>query len=65
MERCSTLCVHTRYVDRILGEPLLVYDDILHDYVEGYEYDPDWTIVIDYVGKGGDLPNSEPAACPT
>jgi len=45
-------------VDRILGEPVLVYDETLHSYVNGYEYDPDWRIVIAYVGKGGDLPNS-------
>lgn len=45
-------------VDRILGEPLLVYDDDLHGYVEGYKYDPDWTIVVNYLAKGGDLPDS-------
>ena len=45
-------------VDRILGEPLLVYDDLLLGYVEGYEYDADWRIVMDYLGKGGDIPDS-------
>jgi hypothetical protein len=44
-------------VEKLLGEPVPVADDRLHgDF--GFEYDPDWTIVISVVGKGGELPDS-------
>jgi hypothetical protein len=45
-------------VDRILGEPVPVYDELLRDYVNGYEYDGEWKVVITYIGQGGDLPDS-------
>ena len=45
-------------VDRILGEPVSVYQKSFGGYVNGYEDDPDWTIVVFYLGKGGDLPAS-------
>jgi hypothetical protein len=44
-------------VEKLLGEPVPMLDDRLHGEF-GFEYDPDWTIVIDVVGKGGDLPDS-------
>jgi hypothetical protein len=43
-------------VDRILGQPVSVYQKSLGEYVNGYEDDPDWTIVVTYLGKGGDVP---------
>src|SRR2546425_12452683 len=45
-------------VDRLLGKPVLVYDDMLRANVSGYDCDPDWRIVVSYIAKGGDLPDS-------
>ena len=45
-------------VERLLGEPVAVYDELLHTYVAGFQDDPDWTIMIDVVGGGGNLPDS-------
>jgi hypothetical protein len=45
-------------VKRILGESVSVYEKRLGRYVNGYEDDPDWTIVVSYLGGGGDLPAS-------
>ena len=45
-------------IEKVLGKPVAVYDDLLHTYDAGFQDDPDWTIVIDVVGKGGDLPDS-------
>lgn len=44
-------------VEKLLGEPVRLLDGGLHgDF--GFEHDPDWTIVIEVVGKGGELPDS-------
>ena len=45
-------------IEKVLGKPVAVYDELLHTHVPGFQDDPDWTIVIDVVGEGGDLPDS-------
>lgn len=45
-------------VDRILGQPVSLYQKSRGQYVNGYEDDPDWTIIVSYLGKGGDVPAS-------
>jgi len=45
-------------IERVLGKPEAVYDELLRTYVAGFQADPDWTIVIDVVHEGGDLPDS-------
>ncbi len=45
-------------IEKVLGKPVAVYDELLHTDVPGFQDDPDWTIVIDVVGEGGDLPDS-------
>jgi hypothetical protein len=45
-------------VVKLLGEPVPVYDNLIHGFVGGYESDPDWTIVIDILDKDPDLPDS-------
>ncbi len=45
-------------VERVLGKPVAVYDETLSTYVAGFQNDPNWVILIDVVGKDGDLPDS-------
>ena len=37
-------------VEQVLGPPVLIYEEHAALGVYGYDYDPDWTIVISYVG---------------
>jgi hypothetical protein len=43
---------------KVFGRPMPVYDNQLQTYVGGYEDDPDWTIMISIVDKGGHMPDS-------
>ena len=45
-------------IEKVLGKPVAVYDELLQTYVPGFQDDPDWTVVIDVVGENGDLPPS-------
>jgi hypothetical protein len=45
-------------IKKVLGKPVAVYDELLHTDVAGFQDDPDWTIVVDVVGEGGELPDS-------
>jgi len=45
-------------IRKVLGKPVAVCDELLKEYVAGYEDDFDWTIVVSVVGKGGELPDS-------
>jgi hypothetical protein len=37
-------------VEKVLGEPVPIYEEDSTTWVYGYDYDPNWTIVISYVG---------------
>jgi len=45
-------------IRKLLGKAVAVYDEALHTYVPGYQDDPEWTIVISVVDKGGSLSDS-------
>jgi hypothetical protein len=45
-------------IRKVLGKPVIVYDERLKENVAGYDDDFDWIIVISVVGKGGELPDS-------
>jgi hypothetical protein len=42
----------------LLGEPVPILDDRSRGDVQGYEYDPDWTVVVDVLGSDPDLKDS-------
>ena len=43
-------------VEKLLGKPVAVYDELLQSYVAGFQYDPNWTIVVDVIGEDSELP---------
>jgi hypothetical protein len=45
-------------IEKVLGKPVAIYDELLQSNVAGYDDDFDWTIVVSVVGKGGELPDS-------
>jgi hypothetical protein len=49
-------------VEKLLGKPVPLFDDRLHDDF-GFDYDPDWIIVINVVGARKDLPDSVGGSC--
>ncbi|MFN2510567.1 MAG: hypothetical protein ABR568_03880 [Pyrinomonadaceae bacterium] len=42
-------------VEKVLGQPVLVREEDSATWVYGYDYDPDWTIVVSYVGGSDSL----------
>jgi len=45
-------------IQKLLGKPVPVYDELLHTFFAGYQDDPDWIIVIDVVDRNAELPDS-------
>jgi hypothetical protein len=45
-------------VVNLLGEPVPILGDGSRGDVQGYEYDPDWTVVVDVLGSDPDLKDS-------
>jgi hypothetical protein len=33
-------------VEKLLGKPVTIYDDLHHDYIAGFQVNPDWNITI-------------------
>jgi hypothetical protein len=45
-------------VERVLGEPVPMFSESLKAWMMGYENDPDWRLIVIYVGEGSSLPES-------